>query len=103
MIGHSIQEFYNIRDAQPNDQGLITLNLLPLIDLVVFPNMVTPLLVRRESAVAAISDAQAHGETVLGITQRDPTMATPSRRSFGGNRDGVGPVDEYCLTVIRAY
>ncbi len=78
MIGHSIQEFYNIHDAQPDDEGLITLNLLPLIDLVVFPNMVTPLLVRRESAVAAISDAQAHGETVLGTTQRDPMTAAPT-------------------------
>ncbi|MBN1563130.1 MAG: endopeptidase La, partial [Anaerolineae bacterium] len=78
MIGHSIQEFYNIQDAQPDDEGLITLIILPLIDLVVFPNMVTPLLVRRESAIAAISDAQANSETVLGVTQRDPMIAAPT-------------------------
>jgi ATP-dependent Lon protease len=78
MIGHSIQEFYTVQDAQPDAEGMITLAVLPLIDLVVFPNMVTPLLVRRESAIAAINDAQARGETVLGVTQRDPMLAAPA-------------------------
>ncbi len=78
MIGHGINDFYNVQDAEPDDAGLIELTVLPLIDLIVYPNMVTPLLVRRERAIAAINDAQVKGETVLGVTQLDPTLASPT-------------------------
>ena len=52
MIGHGINDFYNIQDAVPDPDGLIEVVLLPLIDLVIFPNMVTPLLIRREQDIS---------------------------------------------------
>jgi ATP-dependent Lon protease len=76
MIGHSINDFYNVRDAVPDSSGLIEIALIPLADLVVFPNMVTPLFVRREQDITAISEAQARQETVLGVTQREANPAT---------------------------
>jgi ATP-dependent Lon protease len=77
MIGHGINDFYNVQDAVPDADGLIEAVLIPLIDLVVFPNMVTPLVVRREQDIAAIGDAQIHQETVLGVTQRNPSVSAP--------------------------
>jgi len=77
MIGHSISDFYSIQDAVPDANGLIEIGLIPLPDVVVFPNMVTPLFLRREQDVTAISEAQIHQETVLGVTQRDPHLFTP--------------------------
>ena len=77
MIGHGISDFYNVQDAVPDDDGLIEITLIPLIDLVVFPNMVMPLLVQREQDIAAIGEAQIHQETVLGVAQRDDNLGIP--------------------------
>ncbi len=77
MIGHGISDFYNVQDAIPDDDGLIEITLIPLIDLVVFPNMVMPLLVQREQDIAAIGEAQIHQETVLGVAQRDMSLGVP--------------------------
>ncbi len=76
MIGHGINDFYNIQDAVPGVDGLIEAVLIPLPDLVVFPNMVTPLSIRRDQDIAAIGEAQIHQETVLGVTQRNPVLPT---------------------------
>jgi ATP-dependent Lon protease len=77
MIGHGINDFYNIQDAVPDTEGLIEAVLIPLADLVVFPNMVTPLVIRREQDIAAVGEAQVHQETVLGVTQRNAVLLTP--------------------------
>ncbi len=82
MIGHGLNDFYAVRDAEPGDDGLIELVLLPLLDLVAFPNMVIPLMVRREQDVAAIGMAQMNHETVLGVAQRDPALAAPKPGDF---------------------
>lgn len=71
MIGHGIDDFYTIQDARPDDDGLIERLLIPLDDLVVYPNMVAPLHLLRESDSAAIRDAQANQETVLGVALRE--------------------------------
>ena len=65
MIGQGINDFYNVHDAVPDADGLIEAVLIPLIDLVIFPNMVTPLLIRREQDIAAIRgrpDAPGNGD-----------------------------------------
>ncbi len=86
MIGTGINDFFNVHDAVPDADGLIEAALLPLIDLVIFPNMITPLLIRREQDVAAISAAQLRQATVIGVTQRDPSSAglePPDLYGFG--------------------
>jgi hypothetical protein len=40
LIGHSLNDFYNIHDAAPDAEGLIEIILIPLADMVVYPNMV---------------------------------------------------------------
>ncbi len=77
MIGHSLNDFYNIHDAAPDAEGLIEIILIPLADMVVYPNMVTPLILRREQDVLAVTEAQSRQHTVLGVAQRDASLATP--------------------------
>jgi ATP-dependent Lon protease len=54
-----------------------TLPLLAVRDVVVFPNMVLPLFVGRESSVLAIENALAHDRLLFLATQRDQTIENP--------------------------
>ncbi|MDI6852309.1 MAG: endopeptidase La [Deltaproteobacteria bacterium] len=53
------------------------LPLLAVRDVVVFPNMVLPLFVGRESSVSAIENALAHDRLLFLATQRDQTIENP--------------------------
>jgi len=77
MIGHGISDFYSVQDAPLDADGLIEAVLIPLVDLVVFPSMVTPLVLRREQDVSAVSEAQSRHATVIGVAQRDPRISMP--------------------------
>ncbi len=55
-----------------------TLPLLAVRDVVVFPNMVLPLFVGRESSVAAIEAALAEDRLLLLATQKDQAIENPS-------------------------
>lgn len=78
MIGHSLNDFFSINDAQPDANGLIEAVLLPLTETVVYPNMVTPIMLHRESDIAAVGEAQIRRETVIGVLLRDGETATPT-------------------------
>jgi ATP-dependent Lon protease len=72
-----MNDFYNVRNAEPDGEGVIEAGLIPLRDLVVYPNMVTPLFVSRERSLAAITAAQSNGETLIGVGQLDPALPEP--------------------------
>ncbi len=82
MIGHGINDFYTIREAELDDDGLIEIGLIALSDMVVFPNMVTSLIIQREQNIAAIGEAQIHQETVIGAALRDGSIAAPKPEDF---------------------
>jgi len=82
MIGHGINDFYTIREAEPDADGLIEIGLVALSDMVVFPNMVTSLMIQREQNVAAIGEAQIHQETVIGVALRDGSITAPKPEDF---------------------
>ena len=50
-------ELYDIDDALMDDDGLIECAILPVRDVIVFPNMVTPLFVDHEPTLSAIEEA----------------------------------------------
>lgn len=75
MIGHSLNDFFSINDAQADADGYIEAVLLPLTETVVYPNMVTPLMLHREIDIAAVGEAQIRRETVIGVLQRNNDMA----------------------------
>ena len=63
------------------DEGQIqippVLPMLPLRDVVVFPFMVVPLYVNRESSIAAVDSALAQNRLLLLATQKDPQEDNP--------------------------
>ena len=67
MTGHDINDFYTIQDAELDNDGLIERVLIPLADMVMFPNMVTSLTIQREADMSAVAAAQEAQETVLGV------------------------------------
>jgi ATP-dependent Lon protease len=63
------------------------LPVVPLINTVLFPHMLTPLFVGRERSVAAVEEAMNGERTVLAIAQREADL------------DDVGPGDLYAMGV----
>ncbi|GIX30528.1 MAG: Lon protease [Porticoccaceae bacterium] len=59
-----------------------TLPLLPLRDVVVFPQMVVPLFVGREKSILALEAAMSGGRQVLLVAQRDPAEDDPGRKGI---------------------
>ncbi|CAO1663659.1 endopeptidase La [Salinicola sp. NYA28a] len=62
--------------AQSSDQTL-TLPLLPLRDVVVYPQMVIPLFVGREKSIRALETAMEHDKRVLLVAQREAAHDDP--------------------------
>lgn len=55
----------------------LTLPMLPLRDVVVFPSMVAPLFVGREKSILALEAAMASGKQLLLVTQREADHDDP--------------------------
>src|SRR5690242_9709623 len=53
--------------------------LLPLRDIVVFPNMIVPLFVGRDKSVAALEAAMSADKEIFLIAQLDPAEDDPGR------------------------
>ncbi|MEK7786717.1 MAG: endopeptidase La, partial [Chloroflexota bacterium] len=71
------EELADVPEASLDDDGLIECPALPLRDMVLFPRMITPLLVGREKSLAAVAAANANHETVIALTQLDPEVIDP--------------------------
>lgn len=63
------------------------LPVVPLINTVLFPHMLTPLFVGRERSVAAIEEAMSGDRTILAVAQREPDV------------EDVGSTDLYAVGV----
>lgn len=78
VMNRRADELFDIDDALVEDDGLIELAVLPLRDIVLFPNMVTPLFVGSSTALRALEDAIRQGETMIACAQFDPDENDPS-------------------------
>ena len=58
-------------------ETIITLPVLPLRDVVIFPNMIFPVLVGRESSLKAATEALNHDKEILLVTQQNPEVDEP--------------------------
>ncbi|MFS0738737.1 endopeptidase La [Sphingomonas sp. 1P06PA] len=56
-----------------------TLPVLPLRDIVVFPQMIVPLFVGRDKSVAALESAMASDKSIFLVAQLDPAEDDPDR------------------------
>ena len=57
----------------------IKLPLLPLRDIVVFPNMVIPLFVGRDKSIAALNEVMKHDKKIILITQKNSEVDDPTK------------------------
>lgn len=74
--------------AQNNNHGgERDLPVVPLINIVLFPHMLTPLFVGRVPAINAIEEALANDRMILAVTQRESDI------------EDVGPADLYTIGV----
>ncbi|MEK7278523.1 MAG: LON peptidase substrate-binding domain-containing protein, partial [Chloroflexota bacterium] len=71
------EELADVPEAEPDEEGLIECPALPLRDMVMFPHMISPLLVGREKSLAAVAAANANHETVITLAQLDPEIVDP--------------------------
>jgi len=55
----------------------MTLPLLPLRDVVIFPHMVIPLFVGRSESIRALEEAMDNGKKIFLVAQRDATVDSP--------------------------
>jgi len=59
-----------------------SLPVLPLRDIVVFPNMIVPLFVGREKSVNALEEVMLKDQRVLLVTQKDPALEEPKGKDL---------------------
>jgi ATP-dependent Lon protease len=76
-LSRRADELYETEDALLDEQGTIECAVLPLRDVVLFPNMVTPLFIGQTASLAAVEDAIHQGLTMIGVTQLDPELEEP--------------------------
>lgn len=66
----------------PSDTSSLSIPVLPLRDVVVYPFMVVPLFVGRERSIKALEVAMAADKQILLVTQRNATEDQPSEKSI---------------------
>ncbi len=87
LIGTSIHHaFGDVVESQAGDDlstmEAIEAPLLPLRDIVVFPNMATPLFVGRDRSIQAVDAASQETGQLVVVAQRDPGVAEPTPRDL---------------------
>ncbi len=60
----------------------LTLPVLPLRDIVVFPHMIVPLFVGRDKSVAALESAMTADKSIFLVAQLDPANDDPDREAL---------------------
>ena len=78
IIG-AFPEFEDSQETVLDEEGQLTVPFIPLRDLVVFPNMVTPLFVGRSRSLAALEAAHEEGTSLICAAQIDPDIERPER------------------------
>jgi ATP-dependent Lon protease len=60
-----------------SDAPIITLPVLPLRDIVVFPHMIVPLFVGREKSIKALEAVMAQDKQIILVTQKEAALEDP--------------------------
>src|SRR5512140_3773761 len=81
-LSQRTEELYRVPNREPDESGLIEAPVLPLRDLVIFPRMVSPMFVGRESSLLALQEAEAQNRPLIGLVQKDPEVEDPKPADF---------------------
>lgn len=74
--------FFNRNKTENPSREIISLPLLPLRDVVVFPYMVIPLFVGRKGSIAALEHAMALGRTIFLVSQKKAQIDQPKENDL---------------------
>ncbi|MCK5646127.1 MAG: endopeptidase La [Anaerolineales bacterium] len=72
----------DVENTVSNDEGLIECAILPLRDVVLYPNLLTPLFVVHEPTILAIEHATKKNETVIALAQIEASIEDPSEQDL---------------------
>ena len=72
VMSRRLAELYDIANADENEAGLIEGLLLPLEGMIIYPQMLTPLLVEDSGMAKAVESATSKGATMIAIAMRSP-------------------------------
>ncbi len=67
---------------QGNKTDTLTMPVLPLRDVVVYPHMVIPLFVGRPKSIKALDSTMNDGKQIFLVAQKDPSVDEPSINDF---------------------
>ena len=67
-----------------SDTPLISLPVLPLRDIVVFPHMIVPLFVGREKSIKALEAVMAEDKQIILVTQKEAALEDPDASGLYG-------------------
>ncbi len=70
-VSQRTEELYSVPNWDVDEDGSFEAWAVPLRDIVIFPRMVSPIFVGRETSLLAIQEAQLNNQSVIGLTQRD--------------------------------
>ena len=73
--------FFTKKEDLPSDI-MVSLPLLPLRDIVVFPHMVVPLFVGRDRSIRALEAAMKVDKTIFLASQRNAQQTTPQEEEI---------------------
>jgi ATP-dependent Lon protease len=76
------EELYKVPDAIIDSEGFIECPILPLRDMVIYPHMVAPIFIGRETTLFAIEEAQMDNRTMIAVCQRDSAIDNPRETDF---------------------
>ena len=65
-------------ESPQQESNSITLPVLPLRDIVVFPHMIVPLFVGRDKSVRALEEVMAKDKQILLVAQKEASEDDPS-------------------------
>ena len=65
--------------SKNDTNNTLTLPLLPLRDVIIFPSMVVPLFVGREKSIAALEEASSNNNELFLVTQKDASILNPTQ------------------------
>jgi ATP-dependent Lon protease len=81
-INRRTEELYQVQTAETDDMGLIERPVLPLRDIVLFPNMLTPLFLDQMKAVEGVELSMREAKTMIAVAQLDAETEAPSAEDF---------------------
>lgn len=82
VISRRTEELFDVADAQLDSDGLMTLPVLPLRDVVLYPNLLTPLFVVHESSLLGVEQAIRSHRTMVALAIETADIEDPGVNDF---------------------